>query len=83
MLQHRLVALAAEGKRVVLIIDEAQALPDETLEALRLLTNLETEQRKLLQVVLFGQLALRQLLHLPQKQPMAQLMELIQVISLV
>ena len=55
LLQHRLVALAAEGKRVVLIIDEAQALPDETLEALRLLTNLETEQRKLLQVVLFGQ----------------------------
>ncbi|HJS14061.1 MAG TPA: AAA family ATPase [Rheinheimera sp.] len=55
LLQHRLVALAAEGKRVVLIIDEAQALPDDTLEALRLLTNLETEQRKLLQVVLFGQ----------------------------
>jgi MSHA biogenesis protein MshM len=55
LLQHRLVALAAEGKRVVLIIDESQALPDDTLEALRLLTNLETEQRKLLQVVLFGQ----------------------------
>jgi MSHA biogenesis protein MshM len=55
LLQHRLVELAAEGKRVVLIIDEAQALPDDTLEALRLLTNLETEQRKLLQVVLFGQ----------------------------
>lgn len=55
LLQHRLVALVAEGKRVVLIIDEAQALPDDTLEALRLLTNLETEQRKLLQVVLFGQ----------------------------
>ncbi|WP_261373383.1 ExeA family protein [Rheinheimera sediminis] len=55
LLQHRLVALAAEGKRVVLIIDEAQALPDDTLEALRLLTNFETEQRKLLQVVLFGQ----------------------------
>ena len=43
-----------EGKEY-LIIDEAQALPDDTLEALRLLTNLETEQRKLLQVVLFGQ----------------------------
>jgi MSHA biogenesis protein MshM len=55
LLQHCLVALAAEEKRVVLIIDEAQALPDDTLEALRLLTNLETEQRKLLQVVLFGQ----------------------------
>ena len=45
----------AEGKRVLLCLDEAQALPIETLEALRLLTNLETERRKLLQVVLFGQ----------------------------
>lgn len=55
LLQRHLVVLAGQGKKVVLIIDEAQALPDETLEALRLLTNLETEQRKLLQVVLFGQ----------------------------
>jgi MSHA biogenesis protein MshM len=55
LVQHCLVAFAAEGKKVILIIDEAQALPDDTLEALRLLTNLETEQRKLLQVVLFGQ----------------------------
>jgi MSHA biogenesis protein MshM len=45
----------AESKRVLLCLDEAQALPVETLEALRLLTNLETERRKLLQVVLFGQ----------------------------
>ncbi|BAU47021.1 ATPase AAA [Sulfurifustis variabilis] len=43
------------GRRVVLCLDEAQAMPIETLEALRLLTNLETERRKLLQVVLFGQ----------------------------
>jgi MSHA biogenesis protein MshM len=39
----------------VLCLDEAQAMPIETLEALRLLTNLETEKRKLLQVILFGQ----------------------------
>ncbi len=45
----------ARGQRVVLCLDEAQAMPIETLEALRLLTNLETERRKLLQVVLFGQ----------------------------
>ncbi len=51
----RLLHLAREGKRVVLCIDEAQAMPMETLEALRLLTNLETEKRKLLQIVLFGQ----------------------------
>jgi MSHA biogenesis protein MshM len=50
-----LLDLARQRKRVVLCIDEAQAMPLETLEALRLLTNLETEKRKLLQVVLFGQ----------------------------
>ena len=54
-LHHRLIELAAQGKSSVLLIDEAQALPEDTLEALRLLTNLETEQHKLLQVVLFGQ----------------------------
>ncbi|MEW6647560.1 MAG: AAA family ATPase [Pseudomonadota bacterium] len=52
---RRLIQLHAEGKQVVLLIDEAQAMPGDTLEALRLLTNLETEKRKLLQVVLFGQ----------------------------
>jgi MSHA biogenesis protein MshM len=55
LLQRQLMLLAAQQKQVVLLIDEAQALPDDTIEALRLLTNLETEQRKLLQVVLFGQ----------------------------
>ena len=54
-LQRRLIELAAAGKNSVLLIDEAQALPPATLEALRLLTNLETERAKLLQVVLFGQ----------------------------
>ena len=46
---------AREGKRVVVCLDEAQAMPLESLEVLRLLTNLETEKRKLMQVVLFGQ----------------------------
>jgi MSHA biogenesis protein MshM len=55
ILQAGLLALAAQGRRVVLCIDEAQAMPSETLEALRLLSNLETEKRKLLQIVLFGQ----------------------------
>jgi len=50
-----LLDLARQRKRVVLCMDESQAMPLETLEALRLLTNLETEKRKLLQVVLFGQ----------------------------
>ncbi|HAT33902.1 MAG TPA: AAA family ATPase [Janthinobacterium sp.] len=51
----RLLQLAGQGKRVLLCLDEAQAIPIESLEALRLLTNLETEKRKLLQIVLFGQ----------------------------
>jgi MSHA biogenesis protein MshM len=51
----RLMELAAQGKQVLLCLDEAQAIPVESLEALRLLTNLETEKRKLLQIVLFGQ----------------------------
>jgi MSHA biogenesis protein MshM len=50
-----LLNYARQGKTVVVCLDEAQAMPTETLEALRLLTNLETEKRKLLQVVLFGQ----------------------------
>lgn len=50
-----LLDLARNRKRLVLCIDESQAMSLETLEALRLLTNLETEKRKLLQVVLFGQ----------------------------
>lgn len=54
-LHRRLIELAAAGKSTVVLLDEAQALPAATLESLRLLTNLETEQAKLLQVVLFGQ----------------------------
>jgi len=54
-INSRLLELHRVGKQVVLIIDEAQALPPESLETLRLLTNLETETTKLLQVVLFGQ----------------------------
>lgn len=55
LIYNRLMALKAEGRQVILLLDEAQALPEETLEAVRLLTNLETEKSKLLQVVLFGQ----------------------------
>jgi MSHA biogenesis protein MshM len=54
-LVQRLLDLARQGKRVVLCMDEAQAMPLATLETVRLLTNLETEKRKLMQVVLFGQ----------------------------
>src|SRR5690606_24938026 len=54
-LNQRLITLAVERKPAVLVIDEAQAMPEATIEALRLLTNLETEITRLLQIVLFGQ----------------------------
>ncbi|TMG74280.1 MAG: AAA family ATPase [Betaproteobacteria bacterium] len=50
-----LLDFAREKKRVVVCLDETQAMPLESLETLRLLTNLETEKRKLAQVILFGQ----------------------------
>ncbi|HMH20009.1 MAG TPA: AAA family ATPase [Burkholderiales bacterium] len=54
-LQERLLQLYAEGRRVVVLIDEAHAMPEETLEEIRLLSNLESNRHKLLQIVLFGQ----------------------------
>lgn len=52
---NQLLLIARAGKQVVLIVDEAQSMPRKTIESLRLLTNLETEKRKLLQVVMLGQ----------------------------
>ncbi len=54
-LQEYLVRLYGEGRRVVVLIDEAHAMPAETLEEVRLLSNLESSRHKLLQIVLFGQ----------------------------
>lgn len=71
-LTARLMDLNAGGKRVVLLLDEAQALPAETLEAVRLLSNLETETSKLLQVVLFGQPELDTLLEQPSLRQLKQ-----------
>jgi len=52
---RRLLQLQRKGRQVVVIVDEVQAMPRDTIESLRLLTNLETEKRKLLQVVIMGQ----------------------------
>jgi MSHA biogenesis protein MshM len=68
----RLLELAAQDKQVLLCLDEAQAIPVESLEALRLLTNLETEKRKLLQIVLFGQPELNRKLELDSIRQLAQ-----------
>lgn len=61
-INSHLIQSARAGRQTVLLIDEAQAMSRQTLEALRLLTNLETEKQKLLQIVLFGQPELDDLL---------------------
>jgi general secretion pathway protein A len=62
----------ADGRNCVLIIDEAQNLQADVLEQLRLLTNLETHARKLLQIVLIGQPELRAMLERPELEQLAQ-----------
>ena len=62
----------ADGLRVVLLIDEAQNLPADALEQVRLLTNLETDTQKLLQIVLIGQPELREVLAKPELRQLAQ-----------
>jgi general secretion pathway protein A len=71
-LNRFLLAAHAQGRQGVLIIDEAQSLDAEVLEQLRLLTNLETHERKLLQIVLIGQPELRSLLAQPRLEQLAQ-----------
>lgn len=72
LIQQQLIALSAHGHSIILVLDEAQALPDDSLEALRLFTNLETESRKLLQVVLFAQPELDERLSLKQFRQLRQ-----------
>lgn len=71
-LNEFLLDLAAHGRDAVLIIDEAQALSDELLEQVRLISNLETQDRKLIQIVLMGQPELRERLDRPQLRQLRQ-----------
>jgi general secretion pathway protein A len=71
-LNRFLLETHAVGQNNVLVIDEAQLLEPEVLEQLRLLTNLETSERKLLQIVLIGQPELRTLLARPEMAQLAQ-----------
>ena len=65
-LQQHLIALYGEGRQVVLLVDEAHAMPRDTLEEIRLLSNLESQRHKLLQIVLFGQPELDEVLERPE-----------------
>ncbi len=69
-LHERLIELYGAGRRVVVLIDEAHAMPAETLEQVRLLSNLESSRHKLLQMVLFGQPELDETLARPALRPL-------------
>lgn len=72
VLNRRLLDAHAKGRRVVVIVDEAQNLTTETLEQVRLLTNLETASQKLLQIILIGQPELRVVLDRMELRQLAQ-----------
>ncbi|WP_394129330.1 ExeA family protein [Shewanella maritima] len=72
LIHDQLLKLNKQGFHVLLVLDEAQALPDDSIEALRLFTNLETESHKLLQVVLFGQQELDERLAKPKFRQLRQ-----------
>jgi general secretion pathway protein A len=71
-LNRQLLKAHAEGRRVILVIDEAQNLSRDVLEQVRLLTNLETAKQKLLQIILIGQPELRDLLARDDLRQLAQ-----------
>ncbi len=72
LLSRHLLTAHSQGKRIVLVVDEAQNLAPEVLEQVRLLTNLETETQKLLQIILIGQPELRELLARVELRQLAQ-----------
>jgi type II secretory pathway predicted ATPase ExeA len=71
-LHEFLLSRHAEGKRVVVFVEESQSMPLATLEEIRLLSNLETRNDKLLQIVLFGQPELDETLRQPQLRPLRE-----------
>ncbi len=72
LLNRHLLAAHAAGRRVVVMVDEAQNLAPDVLEQVRLLTNLETETQKLLQIILIGQPELRAMLERNDLRQLAQ-----------
>ncbi len=71
-LNRQLLQAHGQGRRIVLIVDEAQTLNPDLLEQVRLLTNLETATQKLLQIILIGQPELREVLGQPEMRQIAQ-----------
>lgn len=71
-IQNKLLELAQQGCSVILVVDEAQCIPEDSLEAMRLISNLEAESRSLIQIVLFGQPELDSLLSQPRFRQLKQ-----------
>ncbi len=71
-LQERLIEIYAANRQVVVLVDEAHAMPAETLEAIRLLSNLESNRHKLMHLVLFGQPELDEALRDPAMRPLKE-----------
>ena len=74
----RLLTIAEEGNRLIVVVDEAQNLEPEVLETLRLLSNFETPQAKLMQIILAGQPALAQKLGSPSLAQLRQRVSIVQ-----
>jgi general secretion pathway protein A len=72
LISQHLIELHARAQKALLIIDEAQYLSTDVLDLLRLLTNLETEDCKLLRIILIGQPELQTMLHRPELEQMSQ-----------
>lgn len=81
ILNDHLYALAQQGRKLLVVIDEAQNLPDESLEQLRLLSNFETDTQKLLQIVLFGQPELRDKLAQNNMRQLVQRVSIMETIA--
>lgn len=70
--QHHILEMAEKGQELFIIVDEAQNMPTQTLEQLRMLSNLETGQRKLMQILLIGQTGLEKVLNDPSLGQLVQ-----------
>ena len=80
-LNKRLIQLTNQGKRILIIVDEAQLLSSEDMEEIRLLTNLETETTKLIQIILLGQPELIQHLQATEARPLRQRLSSVKILK--
>jgi len=78
LFQECLIRFAEKGKEIVIVVDEAQLMPLETLESLRLLSNLETSNRKLIQIILSGQPEIEEILQDPRLGQLTQRITIIE-----